>query len=326
MTRAFVVVNPAAGGGRTGRRWRRLGDELTRLGLRFETAETTRRGQATELARRATADGWPLVVAVGGDGTLNEVINGVTDARGAPLATTGAILTGRGRDACRNFGLAFDPRIAASRVVRGIDAHFDLGAAEWPDGTRRYFVSIAGAGFDAVVARRAASRGGSGTLPYLRAVVESLWSHRATSAALEVDGVPVAGLLTATMIANGPYCGGGMRIAPDADPADGALDLVVVGDLGRARLLRWLPSVYRGTHLANRAVAVHRARWVTIGAPLATQLDGNRHLTAQSLSACARARCASAARRRPRRLQSRPWAEGANRSRWPLFSNPPAAV
>ena len=65
-----------------------------------------------------------------------------------------------------------------------------------------------------------------------------------------------------------------MRIAPDADPADGALDLVVVGDLGRARLLRWLPSVYRGTHLANRAVAVHRARRVTIGAPLATQLDG----------------------------------------------------
>jgi len=185
VTRAFVVVNPAAGGGRTGRRWRRLGDELTRLGLRFETAETTRRGHATELARRATADGWPLVVAVGGDGTLNEVINGVTDARGAPLATTGAILTGRGRDACRNFGLAFDPRIAASRVVRGIDAHFDLGAAEWPDGARRYFVSIAGAGFDAVVARRAASRGGSGTLPYLRAVVESLWSHRATSAALE---------------------------------------------------------------------------------------------------------------------------------------------
>ncbi len=266
MTRAFVVVNPAAGGGRTGRLWRRLRDELTRLGLRFETAETTRRGHATELARRAAADGWPLVVAVGGDGTLNEVINGVTDARGTPLATTGAILTGRGRDACRNFGLALDPQIA--------DTRFDLGAAEWPDGTRRYFVSIAGAGFDAVVAQRAASRGGSGTLPYVRGVIESLWSHRASPGALEIDGVPAPGLLTATMIANGPYCGGGMRIAPDADPADGALDLVIVGDLGRLQLLRWLPSVYRGTHLANASVTARHARRIVVGAKLATHLDG----------------------------------------------------
>ena len=274
MTRAFVVVNPAAGGGRTGRRWRRLGDELTRLGLRFETAETTRRGQATELARRAAADGWPLVVAVGGDGTLNEVINGVTDARGTPLATTGAILTGRGRDACRNFGLALDPQIAASRLVTGTDTHFDLGAAEWPDGTRRYFLSIAGAGFDAVVAQRAASRGGTGTLPYVRGVLESIWSHRASPAGLEVDGVPAPGPLTATMIANGPYCGGGMRIAPDADPSDGFLDLLIVGDLGRLQLLAWLPSVYRGKHLANAGVTARRARRIVIGAKLATHLDG----------------------------------------------------
>ncbi|PYM90252.1 MAG: hypothetical protein DME04_23585 [Candidatus Rokuibacteriota bacterium] len=274
MTRAFVVVNPAAGGGRTGRMWRRLRDELARLGLSFETGETTSRGHATELARRAAAAGWPLVVAVGGDGTLNEVINGVTDARGASLATTGAILTGRGRDACRNFGLASDPHVAASRLVAGTDTRFDLGVAEWPDGTRRYFVSIAGAGFDAVVARRAASRGGRGTLPYLRAVVESLWSHRATAAALEVDGAPAPGLLTAAMVANGAYCGGGMRIAPAADPTDGALDLVSVGDLGRGQLLRWLPSVYRGSHLANPRVTARRARRVTIGARLATHLDG----------------------------------------------------
>ena len=83
VTRAFVVVNPAAGGGRTARTWPMLAAELNRLGLAFESAWTTRRGHATDLARRAAAAGWPLVVAIGGDGTLNEVVNGVTDPHGS---------------------------------------------------------------------------------------------------------------------------------------------------------------------------------------------------------------------------------------------------
>jgi len=112
------VVNPAAGSGRTARMWPRLGEELRRLGLEFESAETRRLGHATALAREAVGAGWPLVVAVGGDGTLNEVVNGVTDAHGTPLATTGAILTGRGRDACRNLGLAPDWALAARRPAR----------------------------------------------------------------------------------------------------------------------------------------------------------------------------------------------------------------
>src|SRR5262249_60520197 len=107
-----------------------------------------RRVHAAGLARRARGAGGPLVVAVGGDGTLNEVVNGVTAPRGTPLATTGAVLTGRGRDARRNFDLAADWRLAARRLGEGADTPFDLRAAEWTDGTRRYFVSPAGAGFD----------------------------------------------------------------------------------------------------------------------------------------------------------------------------------
>jgi diacylglycerol kinase (ATP) len=143
VTRAFVVVNPTAGGGRTVRAWPVVAAELNRLGLAFESVQTTRRGHATDLARRAADAGWPLVVAVGGDGTLNEVVNGVTDRLGTPLATTGAILTGRGRDARRNFDLAADWRQAARRIVEGDDVSFDLGAAEWADGASRYFVSAA---------------------------------------------------------------------------------------------------------------------------------------------------------------------------------------
>jgi diacylglycerol kinase (ATP) len=277
VTRAFLVVNPAAGGGRTERLWISLADEIRRLGLQFDFAVTRRRDHGTELARRAAGEGWPLVIAVGGDGTLNEVVNGVIDARGVPLATVGAILTGRGRDGCRNLGLAADWRVAARRLLEGADARLDLGVAEWPDGARRYFVSVAGVGFDAAVARRARSRGGAGTLPYLFAVIESLAAHRVIPARLRADDEPESRTpLTAAVVANGAHFGGGMKIAPFADPGDGLLDLVILGDLGRAELLRWLPTVYRGGHLANPKMSTRRIVWVSIDAssPLPTHLDG----------------------------------------------------
>ena len=277
MTRAFFVVNMLAGGGRTGRLWASLTDEVTRLGLRFDFAVTRRPDHGTELAHRAAAEGWPLVVAVGGDGTLNEVVNGVTDALGTPRATVGAILTGRGCDGCRDLGLAADWRLAARRLLEGSDARLDLGAAEWPDGARRYFVSVAGVGFDATVARRARSHGGTGTLPYLRAVIESLAAHRVIAARLRVDDEPESPApLTAAVVANGAHFGGGMKIAPSADPADGRLDLVILGDLGRAELLRWLPTIYRGRHLANPKVSTRRVLRVSVAAsrPLPTHLDG----------------------------------------------------
>jgi len=277
VSRAFVVVNPAAAGGRTERAWRGLRDDLARLGLDFDWAATAGPGGATALARRAAADGWPLVVSVGGDGTLNEVVNGLVDADGRAGAALGVIGTGRGRDACANLGLPADPALAARRLVTGVEAAVDLGAAVWRDGTRRYFVNACGAGFDAVVARRVAARGGSGTVPYVRGVLEALRAQRPVPIEIELDGAPAwAGPVTAAVVANGARYGGGMRIAPAADPADGVLDLVVLGALGRLELVWWLPTVYRGEHLAHRRIFTRRAREVVLraAAPLPTHLDG----------------------------------------------------
>jgi YegS/Rv2252/BmrU family lipid kinase len=276
VTRTVVVVNPAADGGRTERRWRDLRDDLGRLGLTFDWSLTTGPGSAILLAGAAAEAGADLVVAVGGDGTLNEVINGITRHE-ARRPTVGALLTGRGRDAARNLGLAAEPRAAARRLVEGADVHVDLVRADWPDGTRRYLVGAAGAGFDAAVARRVAAGGGRGTLPYLRAVVTTLSAHATVAAAIEADGARAwAGRLSTAVVANGAHYGGGMKIAPAAAVADGLLDLVVVGDLGRLELLRWLPRVYRGGHLANPKVVTQRARRVTIqpAAPLPVHVDG----------------------------------------------------
>ncbi|MBI4634764.1 MAG: diacylglycerol kinase family lipid kinase [Candidatus Rokubacteria bacterium] len=277
MTRAFLVVNPAAGAGRTRRLWRTLRERLRGVGLAFESTETDGRGAATEIARRAAGEGWPLVVAVGGDGTVNEVVNGLVDASGRARASLGVIVTGRGRDVCRNLGIAADPEVASRRLVDGEEILADLGRVEWDGGHARYFLNAVGAGFDAVVARRAEARPGAGTVPYLLAVLGAIRAHRSLPAEIAVDDQRVwSGPLTAAVVANGSHYGGGMKIAPAADPADGWLDLIVLGDLGRAELLRWLPSVFSGRHLENPKVTAHRGRTVRIDATtrLPMHLDG----------------------------------------------------
>ena len=274
--RCLVIVNPAAGAGRTGRLWPTLRDDLQRSGFRFEWTETSARGAATGLAREAAAAGASLVVAVGGDGTLNEVVNGAI-GEGGPAPAVGVILTGRGRDAARNFALPRDPRAAARRLVDGTEAAVDLVRASWPDGRRRWVLNAAGAGFDAAVAARAASGGGSGTLPYLAAVLTTLSAHAPVVAEIEIDGGAAwSGRLTSAVVANGAHYGGGMKIAPAADVADGRLDLVVLGDLGRLELLRWLPTVYSGGHLRCAKVSARPARRVTVTAarPLPVHVDG----------------------------------------------------
>ncbi len=213
---------------------------------------------------------------MGGDGTLNEIVNGITDEGGGSRALLGAILTGRGRDAARTLALPRDPLRAAERLAAGVERRVDLGVVRCRDGGR-FFVNAAGVGFDATVAARAATLGGGGTVPYLRAVAASLAAYRPVTLSIGRDGrieppAPSAGVV----VANGPCFGGGMRIAPGADPVDGALDLVVLGALGRWELVRWLPTLYWGGHVRNPKVRIARARAVTLAGPepAPMQVDG----------------------------------------------------
>jgi diacylglycerol kinase (ATP) len=218
----------------------------------------------------------PLVVAVGGDGTLHEIVNGVMGEDGRPRAAVGVVMTGRGRDACRNFGLPRDPLEAARRLAAGREVRRDLGLARWPGGSR-YFVTAAGVGFDAMVAARAARLGGGGTIPYLRAVLASLRAYRPVELTVESGGAGEwRGEAAGVIVANGAHFGGGMRVAPGADPADGALDLVLLGPFGRGELLVWLPTIYWGGHLRNPKVTLERVQRARVAAPesLPVQLDG----------------------------------------------------
>jgi diacylglycerol kinase (ATP) len=236
--------------------------------------ETRERGHATTLAAEAARARVPLVVAVGGDGTLNEVVNGLVPLREEYPVTVGALMTGRGRDACRNLGLARDPRRAARRLGEGRVVSLDVGLARWPGG-QRYFLGWAGVGFDAAVTERAGERGGR--LTYLRAALTSLRAYRPAEMVVHLDDARAwAGPAASVVVCNGASFGGGMRIAPGARPDDGLLDAVWLGALGRAELARWLPTVYWGGHLANPRIRTRRAAQVRVdaGAALPAELDG----------------------------------------------------
>jgi YegS/Rv2252/BmrU family lipid kinase len=272
--RAFVVVNPVAGGGRTRRLWPAVRDGLARAGLDFDFAETRKPGEALLLARHAAAD-WPVVVAVGGDGTVNEVANGLVPVDGEARACLGVIPTGRACDTCRVLGVPHDHRAAIARLVAGTEARRDLGVIRPDVGLGGIFVGVAGAGFDAIIAARTA-RSGGGRWSYLGAALGALREHRPAELGVVVDGRRVwSGRATTVVAANGPCFGGGMKIAPRADGADGVLDVVIVGDLGRAELVAWLPTIYAGWHVRNRHVTIRRETSIRVQADaLPVHVDG----------------------------------------------------
>jgi diacylglycerol kinase (ATP) len=270
-----IVVNPAAGSGRAAKLVPWIRERLDRR-HDAELLVTSRPGEAEEAAARAATDGADRVVAVGGDGTIQEVVNGIL-ATTAPTAV-GIVPVGSGNDLARSLGLPIDPveawTLAIGRVTRRIDAALAVNG----EGRRRWFASAGGIGFDAQVAAAMTSRRGwqSGRVGYLLTTLGELrrFDNRRLQILLDGELIERRALLVA--IANGPFYGGGMRIAPDAVPDDGWLDLCVVGDVTRLTAIRELPNLYRGTHVRNPAVSLHRARRIEVSAdaPTHAHLDG----------------------------------------------------
>ncbi|MEW6307974.1 MAG: diacylglycerol kinase family protein [Bacillota bacterium] len=264
-----VVVNPVAGHNRGQRAGEAVSRLLAQRGIPHTCVYTEHPGHATELARAAVAGGASVVASVGGDGTLHEVVNGLVGGR----ATLGVVSCGTGNDFARTLGLPVDPLHALEVVLSGVRRRLDLGRVN-----DRYFINVAGVGFDAEACVRVNrySKRITGKLPYLAAVLATLASYRCAPAELVIDGVPMQADVFLVSVGNGKYYGSAMMMCPGAEMDDGLLDVVVGDGVGRLEALRLLPKVYSGTHVSHRKVKVYRAKEISVRpqSPLSVQADG----------------------------------------------------
>lgn len=280
MSPAFVIVNPASAGGRTARTWPALAARLRALGLDFESAFTTGPGQATELARQALDRGHELIVAAGGDGTISETAGGFFEA-GEPIPTRarlGILPTGTGGDFRRTFGIETGVEAAARTLLHGVPRAIDAGRVTFAaEGGRRVlpFVNIADAGYGGEVVHRVNRGPKFGPATFKVAALRSLLAYRNAPMVVVVDGERHELRAQQVVVANCQYFGGGMRMAPMADPGDGLLDVILVGDVSVLETLRGLREVTRGTHLhaGNPKWSQHRARRVEVSSPVPVRLD-----------------------------------------------------
>lgn len=249
-----------------------------RLELRpdAELRVTRRRGEATDLAATARDAGFSRVVAVGGDGTIQEVVNGVL-AHADPVEI-GIVPVGSGNDLARSLRLPFDPAEAWTAALGRATRPLDVARATNGAGEERWFSSAGGVGFDAQVAAAMVDRRGwqSGRAGYLLTTLSQLRRFENRSVRLTIDGEVFSKRVLLVAVANGEYYGGGMRIAPGARADDGRLDICVVGDVSRFTALRQLGNLYRGTHVNHPAVSMHAGSVLAIEGDPGTRihLDG----------------------------------------------------
>jgi YegS/Rv2252/BmrU family lipid kinase len=268
-----LIINPTAARGKMRERWNAIAATLRAENFAFDFAFTERPWHAVELTRAALAAGCDLIVAVGGDGTLNEVVNGMVTQDGVavnPRAALGVISSGTGSDFARTAGIARDPLAAAQQLAQTAQTRpLDIGEIAYTrDGktTRRYFANVAGIGFDAEVIERTESGGkrGGGTLPYYSALVTTIWKYRNKDVVVQMDNQRVYARMNAVVVCNGKFFGGGMQISPNAALDDGLFDVTILGDLGRLEVVMNTPRLYNGTILEHPKVSAYRAKTVTV--------------------------------------------------------------
>ncbi len=287
--RVVVIANPKSQGGALGRRWPELADQIRRE-LPFEDALTTGPGDATRLAREAVRSGAEIVVAVGGDGTINEVMNGWFED-GAPIVTGAALAVlpfGTGGDFVRTVGVSKDFPKAVAVLAAGVRKRIDAGRLDFTlrtGGTGiRMFTNIASFGMSGMTDRlvNESKKRLGGRLAFFAASARSLWSYDNQRVRLTFDdrGGDATDLTINTVaVANGRYFGGGMRIAPEAELDDGRFDVVALGDMGMTDFLLRSRRLYAGTHLtmdkvSHRRAAVVRAEPADPGQIIELDVDG----------------------------------------------------
>lgn len=267
--RTYVVVNPRSAGGDTSRRWQTIASRLDDCLDEWTHAFTEGPIHATELTRAALRDGWEMVVACGGDGTINEVVNGFFDGTQPVVEQPilGLLPSGTGGDFRKTWDLSREPEEALRRLGGKQTTPVDCGRVTLehaePGDQVRYFANIASFGVSALVCKNVneSSKMLGGRLSFMGATIRALWGYSKQPVVLVTDGVGQREeTVTVCALCIGRYFGGGMKIGPQAEPNDGLLDVVSMS-LGRKDLLR-MSAVYKGEHLNQSNCSFWRGKAV----------------------------------------------------------------
>jgi diacylglycerol kinase (ATP) len=285
-----VILNPWAGRGAAGQRREELEAALRHARVHFDLVETHARGGATELTYQAIERSYGCVVAVGGDGTINEVVNGLIGGRQrfGREALLGIVPIGTGSDFVKALdGVELnDIAGAARRLAAGRTRPVDVGliTVDSPGGQeQRYFINGLGMGLDAQVAVESLKLTGiKGFAVYLMAIIRALASYKVNVMSVRYDGNELRKRLLFASVGNGRSQGGGFLMTPEGQIDDGMLDLCIVEKLRLDQIIRYLPKLMEGSHTTLREVTMGRTRHVEVtcqsGIPVAT--DGEVVATA----------------------------------------------
>lgn len=265
----LFIVNPTAGKGKSKDLIPLIEQACKEEDVEFTMQLTAKKGDATRLSSQAVSDGYKKIIAVGGDGTMNEVLNGLVGSE----AALGIIPGGSGNDFIRSISNNSNPSSAIHDVIHGQIKKIDLGLCN-----DRYFVNVGSVGLDAEVVIRleTAKKFFSGSMAYIASALYTIFTYKGWMMKIEVDEQVLFGKTLLTAIANGKYYGGGIMPAPEAEINDGLYDVCHIGHMSKLKMFTVFPKYMKGKHSNIKEVTFLKGKKVNITCdrPFAINLDG----------------------------------------------------
>jgi len=279
-----VIVNPNAGSGRGGREWDEIGDLLKAAGIQFSSAVSQFKYNSIDLVRQAWSEGYRKFIAVGGDGTIHEVVSGIMSMNpGDGEATLAVIPVGTGNDWGREWGVTIDHRMAVDIIAKGNTKVQDLAEVrsfKFGKENTRYMANIGGLGFDANVCFKVdgyKDAGKTGSSLYIRGLLRAFFGYTNKRFKIDVDGSTLyEGKVFSTAFGIGRYSGGGMLQTPEALPDDGLLEVTVIKKIPKLKVIFSMKKLYSGDIYTIKEVIHAKAKEVhVVSAPVAkVEVDG----------------------------------------------------
>ncbi len=271
MSKYKIIVNPTSGRGAGGESIPFIERVMNEHNLDFDLVRTERPWHAAELAQEAATTGYDVVVAAGGDGTANEIINGLMQAKraGANTCAMGILCVGRGNDLAYGMNIPTELEAGCRTVIQGYRRTVDVGhivGGLYPEG--RYFGNGIGIGFDTIVGFEAVKMTWLTGFPsYIAAVLKTVFLYyNAPLTTIEYDDETITQPSLMISVMNGQRLGGGFFVTPDGQPDDGLFDLCITHGVSRARVFGLIPHFLRGTQATQEPIKMGRARKVVISA------------------------------------------------------------